>query len=298
MQCIAPQTQNAFRMLGVSEDATYDEITESYEELCTKYKGETKRLIRLQAAKDIVLEDRLRQRMAGTFKSEISQFNMDIGDNRKVAKLSLQDRLPNWMTDYVELPTKKLTLRNIVLFGFFSMLGVLSTTWVKGSIGLGAFLQTPPPDATLPSAASRARCARRPLTPPPAACRRPQASPSASSCSTIAASRPTTRASTRCSSSAPTRRAPPAALPEGPAHGTSQPPQDLPNARRAASSQKGPVGKAILVNLILAAFGAILSQILPLAFLAEEAVVAVGLNLGFFTSATFFKVQDEDGAWY
>ena len=71
-----------------------------------------------------------------------------------------------------------------------------------------------------------------------------------------------------------------------------------PNARRAASSQKGPVGKAILVNLILAAFGAILSQILPLAFLAEEAVVAVGLNLGFFTSATFFKVQDEDGAWY
>lgn len=52
------------------------------------------------------------------------------------------------------------------------------------------------------------------------------------------------------------------------------------------------------MNLILAAFGAILSQILPLAFLAEEAVVAVGLNLGFFTSATFFKVQDEDGAWY
>ena len=75
-------------------------------------------------------------------------------------------------------------------------------------------------------------------------------------------------------------------------------PQGVPNARRAASSQKGPVGKAILVNLILAAFGAILSQILPLAFLAEEAVVAVGLNLGFFTSATFFKVQDEDGAWY
>jgi hypothetical protein len=222
------ETQNAFRMLGVSEDATYDEITESYEELCTKYKGETKRLIRLQAAKDIVLEDRLRQRMAGTFKSEISQFNMDIGDNRKVAKLSLQDRLPNWMTDYVELPTKKLTLRNIVLFGFFSMLGVLSTTWVKGSIGLGF-------------AFGFFLLYNRGLA----------------------------------------------------ADNTS-----IDEMQQQRTYKKGPVGKAILVNLILAAFGAILSQILPLAFLAEEAVVAVGLNLGFFTSATFFKVQDEDGAWY
>ena len=85
------EAQAALRMIGVSEDATYDEVTEAYQELCTKYKGETKRLIRLQAAKDIVLEDRLRQRMSGAFKSDIADRvgkNMDIGDNRKA---QLQD---------------------------------------------------------------------------------------------------------------------------------------------------------------------------------------------------------------
>ena len=61
---------------------------------------------------------------------------------------------------------------------------------------------------------------------------------------------------------------------------------------------KKPVFIAAGLTVLFGAIGGTLSQLLPLSFLLEEATVAVGVVLGFFTSATFFKVQDEDGAWY
>ena len=133
------EAQAALRMIGVSEDATYDEVTEAYQELCTKYKGETKRLIRLQAAKDIVLEDRLRQRMSGAFKSDIADRvgkNMDIGDNRKAPKEPLIT-LPAWAEPYMELPTKKLLLRNALLFGAISLMSVVAKHLAPTSCAMG-----------------------------------------------------------------------------------------------------------------------------------------------------------------
>merc|ERR1719203_1218045 len=59
------EMQLLYRMLGVTEDANYEEITAAYEDLSTKYAGQTKRLIKLQVAKDKILEERLRQRISG-----------------------------------------------------------------------------------------------------------------------------------------------------------------------------------------------------------------------------------------
>ena len=56
---------------------------------------------------------------------------------------------------------------------------------------------------------------------------------------------------------------------------------------------KKPVFIAAGLTVFMGALGGTLAQILPLSFLLEEATVTVGLVLGFFTSATFFKVQDE-----
>ena len=137
----------ALRMIGVSEEATYDEVTDAYGELCTKYKGETKRLIRLQAAKDIVLEDRLRQRMAGAYKSDIADRvgkNMDIGDNRKEEKEPLIT-LPPWAEQYMELPSKKLLLRNGVLFGIISLMSIIAKHLAPTACALGDAAPARPP---------------------------------------------------------------------------------------------------------------------------------------------------------
>jgi len=221
------EAQAALRMIGVSEDATYDEVTEAYQELCTKYKGETKRLIRLQAAKDIVLEDRLRQRMAGAFKSDIADRvgkNMDIGDNRKAPKEPLIT-LPAWAEPYMELPTKKLLLRNALLFGAISIMSIvakhLAPTSCAMGFGFGFFLLY---NRGIPATSSTSI-------------------------------------------------------------------DEMQVNREVA---KKPVFIAAGLTILFGAIGGTLSQLLPLAYLLEEATVAVGVVLGFFTSATFFKVQEDE----
>ena len=251
----------ALRMIGVSEEATYDEVTDAYGELCTKYKGETKRLIRLQAAKDIVLEDRLRQRMAGAYKSDIADRvgkNMDIGDNRKEEKEPLIT-LPPWAEQYMELPSKKLLLRNGVLFGIISLMSIIAKHLAPTACALGDAPARPP--------------ARRALS----WLRR--GSPAGS-----------------CVHRAPLcvcagfgfgffllyNRGIPA---------TSSTSIDEMQTQREVA--KKPVFIAAGLTVFMGALGGTLAQILPLSFLLEEATVTVGLVLGFFTSATFFKVQDE-----
>ena len=60
----------AFRMLGIAEDATYDEVESAYAELLERYKGQTKQTIKLQVAKDKILDFRLRQRMSGALRPD------------------------------------------------------------------------------------------------------------------------------------------------------------------------------------------------------------------------------------
>jgi len=67
------EVQGLFCMLGLDEDATYDEINVAYDALAVKYEGDTKRLIKLQVAKDKILEDRLRQRMSGAMKAAVAR---------------------------------------------------------------------------------------------------------------------------------------------------------------------------------------------------------------------------------
>ena len=265
------EVQNAFRMLGVSEEATYDEITISYGELCTKYKGETKRLIRLQAAKDIVLEDRLRQRMAGAYNSGISDGigrNMDIGDNRKEEKEPLI-KVPAWAENYMELPTKKLLLRNGVLFGCIALLSIVARNLAATACAMG--------DAA-------------PACPP---ARLPAACPATLSSGFGAAGGQNRRQLDNvwrfhvCAGFGfgfflLYNRGIPA---------TSS--TSIDEAQTQRDVAKKPVFIAAGLTIFMGALGGTLAQILPLAFLLEEATVTVGLVAGFFTSATFFKVQDD-----
>lgn len=134
------EVQGALRLLGVTEDADYDEVTSQYRDLCDKYKGETKRLIKLQVAKDRVLEYRLAQRMAGTYTgATVSASNLDIGDNRKEEKKPLI-KVPQWAENLVSLPTPFELTRNIACFTFFSALPLLNRKWVatSGAFGLGS----------------------------------------------------------------------------------------------------------------------------------------------------------------
>jgi len=217
------EAQGLYRMLGVTEDADYDEINRAYEDLCNKYKGETKRLIKLQVAKDKILEDRLRLRMSGALKSTVSSDDWRVADNRKEAKKSLQDMLPPMLADIVMVPSRKLLVKNALVFGGISLLPALSREWVTSSIslgfGLGLFLLY---NRGLPDTGGK-----------------------------------------------------------GGMDGETRPPKVKPLAMTAG------------ITFLAGALGAAASLVLPLRFLMQELAISLCCSLAFFTSCTFFQVQDE-----
>jgi hypothetical protein len=126
------EAQGLYRMLGLAEDATYDEINEAYEVLATKYAGETKRLINLQVAKDKILEDRLRQRMSGSLKASVSESPFERRDEpRKLISL------PPFLEGVMELPTRQELTKNAIVFAYIGLLPVLSLSWASTSVSLG-----------------------------------------------------------------------------------------------------------------------------------------------------------------
>ncbi|MGB3651493.1 MAG: CPP1-like family protein [Rivularia sp. (in: cyanobacteria)] len=60
--------QNPYEKLGVSEDASFEEIQDTRNRLVEEYSGDSKRLEMIEAAYDAVLMDRLRMRQEGKIK--------------------------------------------------------------------------------------------------------------------------------------------------------------------------------------------------------------------------------------
>lgn len=126
------EIQSLFRMLGLPEDADYDQVNAAYEALAAKYAGETKRLIKLQVAKDKILDYRLRQRMSGALKvSEV------FGEDRIVEKKKPLITLPPFLESVMELPSKQMLTKNAIVFGAIGLLPILSLSWASTSVSLG-----------------------------------------------------------------------------------------------------------------------------------------------------------------
>jgi hypothetical protein len=62
----------AYRTLGISEDATYDEITDAHIELTERYADDEARVLRLDEAKDLVISEQLRKRMSGELRAKVA----------------------------------------------------------------------------------------------------------------------------------------------------------------------------------------------------------------------------------
>jgi len=127
------EMEGRYRLLGISADATYDEIESAYNTLAAKYAGETKRIIKLQVAKDKILEERLRQRMTGQLRSTVRDPFEDVAKKPFL-------KLPPWLESYAELPTRQDLLRNLAIFGTIGMLPAISRTWAQSSITLALFI--------------------------------------------------------------------------------------------------------------------------------------------------------------
>ena len=123
---------NGYRELGIPEDATYDEIMDAHMTLSERFADDPARVLRLDLAKDKVLDERLKLRMSGQLRAEVADSPFDAKP---------VERTPPWVIAK-ELAVKLLSPPSTKeLVNVCSLIGGLTAAcWVSPSIAGTALL--------------------------------------------------------------------------------------------------------------------------------------------------------------
>lgn len=125
---------NPYRALGVSEDASYDDVEAAVKRLSIKYADDRKKLMMLDVYRDKIFDDKLQQRMSGSLLPKIKESPYE---RKPVPKKRFT--VPTWLQDIVKLPTLAYTRRTGLLMGLFVLLGFVTPT-LAGSCMAMAFI--------------------------------------------------------------------------------------------------------------------------------------------------------------
>lgn len=125
---------NPYRALGVSEDATYDDVDQAVKRLSIKYADDRKKLMMLDVYKDQIFEDKLQQRMSGSLMPKIKESPYE-------RKLVPKKRfvVPTWLQGTIKLPDFNYTRRTAIIMSIFVVLGFVTPT-LAGSCMAMAFI--------------------------------------------------------------------------------------------------------------------------------------------------------------
>jgi hypothetical protein len=98
--------QNPYNKLGVSEDASFDEIQDVRNRLLEQYNGDAKRREVIEAAYDAILMERLRMRQEGKIKvPERIRFPERLVQSPPKEKLTPREQSPAWLQQILDQPT-------------------------------------------------------------------------------------------------------------------------------------------------------------------------------------------------
>jgi len=124
------------RLLGIAEDATYEELNEATEKMIERADGDMKRKILIEVTKDKILQIRLNERLAG-FMSDIvtkeakdqSRFDTDgntLEDELNDAKEAKNKdwEAPAWTKGLIVKPDAKYITKQVRLWGVLTAIGL------------------------------------------------------------------------------------------------------------------------------------------------------------------------------
>lgn len=121
---MAMEAEDAYRTLGVTADAAYDEIMDRYMELSEKYESDPERCKVIDEAKDKALDEKLRMRMDGSLQATYEGMTAR-EDRPEIPKTSLLEHLNYGRKKLLGIPSKKEALRVVGLLG-----GLSFAAWV------------------------------------------------------------------------------------------------------------------------------------------------------------------------
>lgn len=118
--------QNPYEKLGVTEDASFDEIQDAKGRLMQQYRGDPKLLETVEAAYDAIIMDRLRMRQEGKIKvPERIRFPERLPQPPLSVSQASTNSSPAWLQRLLDTPTKADMLWPAVVFVILSGLTVL-----------------------------------------------------------------------------------------------------------------------------------------------------------------------------
>lgn len=124
--------QNNYEELGLTEDATFDDIQAARSRLLQQYSGDRKRLETIEAAYDAILMERLRMRQEGKIKvPEGIRFAERLSQSPPQESLAPTKQSPAWLQNLGDTPS----LTDILLpGGLFLGLSALSVFYTAGGV--------------------------------------------------------------------------------------------------------------------------------------------------------------------
>lgn len=125
---------NPYRALGVSEDATYEEVDEAVKRLSIKYADDRKKLMMLDVYKDKIFEDKLQKRMSGALTPKIKESPYE---RKPVPKKRFV--MPEWAKGIFRFPDFRYFRRTGIIMGIFVALGFVTPS-LAGSCMAMAFI--------------------------------------------------------------------------------------------------------------------------------------------------------------
>lgn len=125
---------NPYRALGVSEDATYEDVDAAVKSLSIKYGDDPKKLMMLDVYKDQIFEDKLQQRMSGSLIPKVKESPYE---RKPVPKKRFV--VPLWLQDTIKLPDLAYLRRTGIIMAIFVVLGFVTPT-LAGSCMAMAFI--------------------------------------------------------------------------------------------------------------------------------------------------------------
>lgn len=117
------------RELGIVEDATYEEIVEATERLIQLAGSDLKRKIKIEVAKDKILQIRLNERLAGLAAQSKearaqSTYEIEGNDEDEIPKAAKEWNAPLWTRNLVVKPDGKQVKSQARLWGIISLIGL------------------------------------------------------------------------------------------------------------------------------------------------------------------------------
>mmetsp|Transcript_12635 Transcript_12635/g.21600 ORF Transcript_12635/g.21600 Transcript_12635/m.21600 type:complete len:293 (+) Transcript_12635:991-1869(+) len=136
-------SENPYRVLGVSEDATYEQVESAYQSLKEKFKDQPKKVIFFEIQKEKIFEDRLQKRISGQMSAKVKESPYDRRVREAREKRTFADKyLPEFVRSVLKVPNASYLRKTVIVMAVCMVLAIGVPQFAGSAIAMGFIAST------------------------------------------------------------------------------------------------------------------------------------------------------------